>query len=765
MTWDGLRQAQPCPPATPGCTLPGVPTLPTPSAAGQTVHEPSPGTQFGKGWLAGLALVLVFAVAVRLAGASQAMYSAPFIPPESDGDAAYHLIRMMRFAEAFPSMPLFDPGLNWPEGGVAPWAPGFDWLGALLIVIGGGAGSGSAPAVAAMLPVLMAGVILIGVSVLPSLVRPGPEAPWVGLYAAALLAGAPEFVRFSEYGRTDHHVAEVLIIVSVMGWAATTSTVQGRRAFELAGFAAVAFACFVYQVGTIYVGLAVAVVITLSALRARQEGTLRAYGAPALAAATLFTFVLYRPFVALTGAPLDILYPSYLHPLLLALGAAGCALAPVLGVSVRARWAASVGLAVLTALVVGTFGAELRDMFLQPEPWLASIGEAAPFNPLAVWSSPRAAFDRFGVLGPVLPIVLLLGPVVLYRAEPRAPEAGLQRATRLAIVLGFWTLVIAVLCFSQGRFTRLLVANVAISGGILVAALVSRIRAPGLRRALGLTLTLGIALASEGPTAMAPPVPFDADAEVGTFLASASMAPATGPGVLSWWDRGHMIEWTSGKPTVVGGFGPEVGGDTLPNAFEALYAEDASVTRAFMESRRAGWLVLGLADFQKPVAGHTDVAFVRLPDGTFAPSVPFMRDHPMARTMVGGSGYPGGDVPHLEGFMPVFASRQVSPGTAFHLPALWVYELVRGAIVSGVATPGSTVEASIDIDLRGLRVPYRASVDADAGGRFTFSLPVPSGMISGPLSTGPAWTMRVDGQPLPVVIPIEAVREGRRIGL
>lgn len=719
----------------------------------------APGTQLGKGWLAGMGMVLVFAVAVRLAGASQAMYSVPFIPPESDGDAAYHLIRMMRFAEAFPGMPLFDPGLNWPEGGVAPWAPGFDWLGALLIVIGGGAGSGSAPAVAAMLPVLLAVVILIGVAVLPSLVRPGPEAPWVGLYAAALLAGAPEFVRFSEYGRTDHHVAEVLIIVSVMGWAATTSTVQSRRAFEFAGFAVVAFACFVYQVGTLYIGLAVAVVIALSALRARQEGTLRAYGAPALAAASLFTFVLYRPYVALTGAPLDILYPSYLHPLLLALGAAGCALAPVLGVSARARWAATLAFAVLTGLVGATFGAELSDMFLRPEPWLASVGEAGPFNPIAVWSSPWAglAADRFGVLGPVLPIVLLLGPVVLYRQEPRA------QAQKLAIVLGFWTLVIAVLCFSQGRFSRLLVANVAISGGILVATLVSRIQAAGPRRALGLALTMGIALASEGPTAMSPPVPFDADAEVGTFLASASTVPATGPGVLSWWDRGHMIEWTSGKPTVVGGFGPAVGGDTLPMAFQAVYEPDASATRAFMESRQAGWLVLGLADFQKQVAGHTDIAFVRLADGTFAPSVPFMRDHSMARTMVGGSGYPGGDVPHLEGFMPVFATRQVNPGTAFHLPALWVYELVRGATVSGVAMPGSTVEASIDLVVRGATLPYRASATAEAEGRFTFSLPVPSGMTSGPLSTGPAWTLRVDGQPVPVVVPIEAVREGRRI--
>src|SRR4051812_49496538 len=47
-------------------------------------------------------------------------------------DSAYHARRMLQTWQHYPSVPGFDPLLDWPHGAFAPWPPGFDFIVATL---------------------------------------------------------------------------------------------------------------------------------------------------------------------------------------------------------------------------------------------------------------------------------------------------------------------------------------------------------------------------------------------------------------------------------------------------------------------------------------------------------------------------------------------------------------------------------------------------------------------------------------------------------
>src|SRR5262245_30920046 len=72
----------------------------------------------------GVAAAVALGVALRLHARGEVLEGGHVRP--FDSDSAYHLRRARFAAEAFPRTILFDPLMNFPDGGVPIWPPLYD---------------------------------------------------------------------------------------------------------------------------------------------------------------------------------------------------------------------------------------------------------------------------------------------------------------------------------------------------------------------------------------------------------------------------------------------------------------------------------------------------------------------------------------------------------------------------------------------------------------------------------------------------------------
>ncbi len=68
--------------------------------------------------------------------------------------ALYHFRRTLQAARDL-ALPAVDPGVDWPKGAAVPWAPGFDFLCALVARAFGGPRRPTARAAVAAVPVAL----------------------------------------------------------------------------------------------------------------------------------------------------------------------------------------------------------------------------------------------------------------------------------------------------------------------------------------------------------------------------------------------------------------------------------------------------------------------------------------------------------------------------------------------------------------------------------------------------------------------------------
>src|ERR1700754_4009234 len=92
------------------------------------------------GWSAAVA-VLAAGVALRLHTRGQVVVEGTGIVRPFDSDSAYHLRRARFAAKEFPRTILFDPLMNFPEGGVPIWPPLYDVALSLPARVAEGAGA------------------------------------------------------------------------------------------------------------------------------------------------------------------------------------------------------------------------------------------------------------------------------------------------------------------------------------------------------------------------------------------------------------------------------------------------------------------------------------------------------------------------------------------------------------------------------------------------------------------------------------------------
>src|SRR5258706_3801470 len=151
-----------------------------------------------------VAVLFLAALALRLAPLPAATRGGlRLLSPDCYGP----LRRSPSVARNFPRVPVVDPYLNPPDGGVFIWPPAFDLAigGASRLLFGRSVSIDQTAFVAAFLPPLLGALHLIPLYLLARRVL-GRIRARAAIAAYALL---PTAVLWSEFGHADHHVAEV----------------------------------------------------------------------------------------------------------------------------------------------------------------------------------------------------------------------------------------------------------------------------------------------------------------------------------------------------------------------------------------------------------------------------------------------------------------------------------------------------------------------------------------------------------------------------
>jgi hypothetical protein len=728
--------------------------------------EGSPGGQAGR--LLAFSLVLAVAAWLRVARFREILIGGESFPV--DGDSHYHLRRIEGALHG--AIPIFDPLMNWPKGGYAPWADGFDILGAGFAAFVGCGGSRPETRLAIFLWPVVLGVLVIWATIeLARRLVPRADA-WTPLAAGLVAAFVPELVTTSSIRLVDHHVAEALSMLLLGIWCLRRFPVEGEEppgvVWEAWGAAAVALALWLFSGGVLYVALA-AVPLGMAALLAERPSRLVGSGALALLVGALAGAVVSVPDLKVHGRLLSFLNPSLLQPALVGLSAVGLGAAVLASqrLAHRPRWergAGSLATAALAlggaALLVPGLGREalgaVQGWLFRRDPWIEEIAE---FQPL-LWSRGMGGLgierlqEFLGPVGLLGAIALPIGVATAWRRSP-------PRATTFA----FLTAALSVLALLQLRFTRvaapLLAIGIALAlrgGGLWMSTALGVGRASALVPVFG---ALAIVLGSPALRGqLAPPPPPEMHSVHRAALAlRLDREPVHGQrdGVLAPWDLGHAVMGISGRPVVANGFGTYLDPASFQDVQAAFLGDEKGLVRT-MERYDLGWLVGGgLA-----LAAHQSVADEPAVVGNPPVLNPrFMRKTPLSQLLIAGSGLPGASLPHLERLMPVFASQAVAGNLTPPVPVLWTYELVEGARLSGRAEPGAMVVGEIELNERGRLHRYRAWTTAGPDGAWRMTVALPSGWSTHTIRTGPAWHVTQGAtQAVDVVVPEEAVRRG-----
>ena len=374
-------------------------------------------------------------------------------------DSAYHArVAYWDFVN-FPSALRFDPWMAYPDGAPVPNPVLFDWA-----VAGAARLVGPEPRdfewtaawVSPLLATLQTGVVfamgrLLGGSGL-------------GLAAAAIFAVFPASLRRSQVGDLDHHAA-VALLGALLLWAslalARGPKTRRHAVGAAAGLAAALVAMLLSWSGSLlYAALCQGALLLTACLENRRDLLFAQSGSAFGAAAAVGLWL------AVASTPSDAAFAtttlSWFHVVALVVaGGTGGLLAAVLGrrpLEVAGRLGA--GAAIGAALCAAALAAlpELVEA-LRPSLSFLSGGDAwAAHNPeqQPLFRSDRA-MHNFGLLGHMLPL-LILGPAILvHRREPLAP----------GLCLLCWTLVLGTLALFQIRFSGDLAAVASLSLAVM----------------------------------------------------------------------------------------------------------------------------------------------------------------------------------------------------------------------------------------------------------------------------------------------------------
>lgn len=520
-------------------------------------------------------------------------------------DCVYHL-RRARFAVAhFPKTIVFDPLINFPDGGICIWPPLFDL--ALALPARLAAGPTATPALiektAFWVPIFFAAGAILAAGLAGAAVRRG----W-GPAAAFFVAVCPGHLQYSQFGHTDQHVAEsfwgffaLALFLGSSRRRAMGNPVLSRASgggassallLDLGAGLCLAMAVLTWQ-GAIFwaplFGGALVLAVVLGRCRGILGRALLVLGAPALLVALAtgywlsgftvpFTYVSFGWFqpVFLSGAFAFVLAAllafrgrrlgrggRLFAAVLLAVSLLPVVLCrqsflPALEMGIRHLWSSSSGGKVVSG-----------GLMSYSRQWLSQIVE---YRPLLAdrWDWP------FGLLS----FAFFLSPVAVFlwaRRLRRSPDATLPATLAL---WGTFTFGFALLQRRNVYYASLLGALSAIEISVQLAALLRRKMERGEARRSRVPVFLALFLALAFPmilrlpreiaTGFAPSddlrealgrlralMPAPVDAYDGRFLEAGTPIPElqTASSVMTFWSQGHFVTYFAERPVVADNFG------------------------------------------------------------------------------------------------------------------------------------------------------------------------------------------------------------------
>jgi dolichyl-diphosphooligosaccharide--protein glycosyltransferase len=655
-------------------------------------------------------------------------------------DAWYHMRRAQIALAGSGWPPAFDSYLNFPHGGMPIWPPLFDamlawWMGPAR----GVGGWGAAEQAAALLPPVLGAACVVVVYAFG--VRLFDRS--VAVVAALGLCFLSAHVWYSQIGFVDHHAAVALLTLLLLAAASgMLDRILGSRTGLLrwaAWTGAAAGVCLLVWPGTV---LHVAIVVGALAVawlsradpqasRAGARGVMVA-GAVALALVTPFGWWAGWPDARAFSPTVLSRFQPWLFACLTA-SAAICAAAIRFGVfgrspAARAGFAVAVGCVVLATgwLVAPGVG----DGLVESWRWLARdeafqglVRESRPLFVSNDGPGVRSAELRLSRLLYLLPFAL----AALGLSARRSARPG-----SVALLVA-WTLVLAVATMAQRRFFNSLSPAYAL---VMAWACVSAVRAlpgrlaggaprpPG-RVRVAQACVAGVALLLYAATleAQRPPVrnllawvrgqplsmpeaEISRRAAIGTARWLRDHTPPTaglldphgrpGYGVLSAWGYGHLIKYVAQRPTVVGNFGDDVGGQNLQLS-NAYFARPEPEAVAIAERLRARYVLsqsLG------------DAAWEHLEGDTMRQRLSL------------------DDSPGLQHHRLLYESPLDARWARIGRSEFRIFERVAGARLEGEAQPGARVTAALRYrSNRGRSGRFTTTAQADARGRYSLVLP------------------------------------------
>jgi hypothetical protein len=142
----------------------------------------------------------------------------------------------------------------------------------------------------------------------------------------------------------------------------------------------------------------------------------------------------------------------------------------------------------------------------------------------------------------------------------------------------------------------------------------------------------------------------------------------------------------------------------------------------------------------------------------------FLRNVPIGRSAVAGSGIAEGDVPQLGHLAPIIATTSPVEGYGLALPAVWVLRRVEGAVLSGAAEPGERVVVHVPLTTALGVIVWEGWADADAAGRFEIRDPIAEDAPVHGFQIGRTQVVRRSGT-LEIAVPTAAVSSGSTIAV
>ena len=734
------------------------------------------------------AALFLFALAVRTFSYRTVIGADEFYP--RGNDSFYHLRRIAYGVANFPAMLDFDRYINFPAGARPLCTPLMDGLRPVLAwPFAGGLGAnhlasvGTLEAVAVWAPPVLGAltVVLLYATIRPRLGRA------VAIAAGSILCLLPAHAWYSQLGFVDHHVLVAAVswiaLIASMRWLERdTSATEHSPCWAAAGAGATFALAILVWPGCVYhvALLEIGMLIYLSS-RTERSSAIRFALQFALANAVGLTLVL--PFTIHSSweqwPPFSPVVLSEFQPWFFGVLSVYGVLCAGIWRSARLdfarRWIS--GLLLGLTLLIGSLAmiAGLREGGLEALRWLT---RTEGFQAQVLESVPLLiSGDHFSIDWALryLSAFVLLFPLALAAA---ALLAWRCRRDRSSLLLLLWftsglfgaallqrrfansfslplALLMAWACSSLGRSLRSRMSGrpcarpISLLVACALAGLLLEPTAHFYERSLRLELAR---LRGQSGAVPAQVIRHRRMAELALFLRDhtpptsgwldASIEPEYA--VLGDWSIGHRIEYLARRPTITDAFGDDIGRDNFRLAQEYFtLAEPQAV--ALLQKLHVRYVV---------VERESPLMKTRFRPASMYRSLYFRDGSERAKRRGHARDYPA-----LEQHRLIFETEP-TPLTGAEGPAAFkVFEYVRGAVVSGRASPGAPIHLALRLrSNRGRLITYTASVTASGSGEFAIRVPYATTGNPGLSKIEGSYTIRCGDRAIAVSIDEAAVR-------